>query len=90
MILTPYKKSAMLTLPYLRVHKQECLGYAFKACLHHDLLHIVSPFGHAIVLGQFDLETLIFCPKGKKKPGKLHPMKLPSLVNPEDAFWTWE
>lgn len=56
----------MLMLLYLCVYKKECLGQTLNACLHHDLPHIISPFGHAIIFGQFNLETLIICPKGKK------------------------
>lgn len=67
MFLTPFEmESTMLKLLYLCVYKQEGLGSILNACLHHDLLHIISPFSHAVIFGQFNLETLIICPKGKR------------------------
>ena len=57
------------TVEHLRVTEQEHHGLVVDARLHHDFLDVFAPLGHAIVLGQLDLEALVLRP-ARKQPRK--------------------
>jgi len=47
----------------LCVTEQEADGLVLQACFQHALLYIFSPFIHAVIFRQLDLEKLIISPE---------------------------
>lgn len=54
---------------HLSVREQESDGQALQASLEQDLLDIFTPLGHAIVLGQLNLEAFVLGPGDRSLAG---------------------